>query len=84
VKHGKRSLNFLILKEYELWFYGHLFNFEPITMFLLGVVLVNLSRFGRSFFKKHSPTKTLLSDKVNKLPLRDFLKLKLEILQKKS
>jgi len=35
------------------------------------------------FFKKHSPNETLLSDRVKKLRLRDSLKLKLEIIQKK-
>lgn len=56
---------------------------EPVSMFLLGVGLVNLARFGRMFFKKHSPNETLLSDRVKKLRFRDSLKLKLEIIQKK-
>ncbi|MFO7556942.1 MAG: hypothetical protein R6W88_17225 [Desulfobacterales bacterium] len=47
---------------------------EPVSMFLLGVGLVRLARFGRIFFNKHGPTKTLLSDTVNKLRIRDGLK----------
>lgn len=56
---------------------------EPVSMFLLGVGLVSLARFSRRFFKKHGPTKTLLSDSVKKLRHRDGLKLKLENIQKK-
>jgi len=56
---------------------------EPISMFLLGVGLLSLARFGRMYFKKHSPAKTLLSDRVDKLRLRDGLKIKSEIIQKK-
>jgi hypothetical protein len=59
-------------------------NPEAAGMFLMGVGLVSLARFGRLFFKKHGPDKTLLSDNVKKLRLRDSLKLKLESLQKKG
>ena len=56
---------------------------EPVSMFLLGVGLVNLARFGRMFFKKPSSNETLLSDRVKKLRSINGLKLKLEIIQKK-
>ena len=53
-------------------------------MFLLGVGLVGLARFGRMFFNKHDPNKTLIPDNVKKLRLRDGLKLKLEGIQRKG
>ena len=56
---------------------------EPVSMFLLGVGLVSLAWFSRRFFKKHGPTKTLLSDSVKKLRHRNGLKLNLENIQKK-
>ncbi len=57
---------------------------EPVSMFLLGVGLVSLARFGRMFFKKHDPTKKPYYWIVRKrlLPI-DCLKLKLENIQKK-
>lgn len=56
---------------------------EPVIMFLLGIGLVSFARFGRTFLKKHSQNEILISDRVKKLRLRDSLKLKLEIIQKK-
>jgi hypothetical protein len=59
-------------------------NPETISMFLLGVGLVSLSRLGRLFLNKYDPNKTPLSDNVKKLRLKDGLKLKIESLQKKG
>jgi hypothetical protein len=56
---------------------------EPVSMFLLGVELLSLARLGRMYFKKRSLAKTLLSDRVDNLRLRDGLKIKSEIIQKK-
>jgi len=47
---------------------------EPVSMFLLGIGLVSLARFGRKLSEKHRPTKTLLSDSVKKLQLRNGFK----------
>ena len=56
---------------------------EPVSMFLLGVGLLSIARFGRMYFNKHRPAKTLLSDRVDKLRIRDGMKIKSEIIQKK-
>jgi hypothetical protein len=55
---------------------------EIFSMFLLGVWLMGLARFGRMFFKKRGRTKPY-SDGVKKLRLRNDFKLKLKSLQKK-
>jgi len=56
---------------------------EPVSMFLLGVGLLSIARFGRMNFNKHRPAKTLLSDRVDKLRIGDGMKIKLEIIQNK-
>jgi hypothetical protein len=60
-----------------------LFIPESVSMFLLGIGLVSLAWFARIFLKKRRHTQTPLSDSLNRLRLRDGLKLKLEIIQKK-
>lgn len=47
---------------------------EPVIMLLLGVGLVGLARFGRTFLKKNRPTRSLLSDSPNRFRLGDGLK----------
>jgi len=47
---------------------------EPVSMFLLGIGLVRLARFGRKLSEKHRPTKTLLSDSANSPGHRDGFK----------
>ena len=39
---------------------------EPVIMFLLGVGLLSIARFGLMCFNKHKLAKTLLSDRVDK------------------
>ena len=56
---------------------------EPVSMFLLCVGILSLSKFGRTYLKKHSSAKTLLSDRVDNLWLRDSFKIISEIIQKK-
>ena len=59
-------------------------NPETVSMFLLGVGLVSLARFGRMFFNRHDPNKTLFSDNLKKLWLRDGVKLKFESIRQKE
>ena len=56
---------------------------EAVSMFLLGVGRLSIARLGRMYFNKHRPAKTLLSDRVDKLRIRDGMKIKSEIIQKK-
>jgi hypothetical protein len=56
---------------------------ETVSLFLLGIWLVSLARFGRKFFKKHDPDKTLFSDSMKKLRLEGSLRIKLKSIQKK-
>jgi hypothetical protein len=39
---------------------------EPVSMFLLGVGLLSIARFGLMYFNKHKLAKTLLSDRADK------------------